>query len=411
MKKSYLMIAAVAALLASCSDNDSFKEAVDNENVLIGFETFHEKSTRAAVSAKENLTDANGGFGVFGYNNTAKIDVANGSINMTTDGTTTVFDNVKVWYENSTTPTRGFTYAVPKYWDKYKYYTFFAYAPWNGTAGKVTLDKSSGKFTRTDVKSLQSTNAATPSTVTVGGNSRKQYTDAVETSVIDYLIARCVPKQKYNETNQSSGTGKEKTVGFTFSHILSKLNVIVKAKNEATGHQYKGVKDIQVTKLYIENLPNAASDVTYSQNKTDDVAGTFAPSNYTTNLNIIGEGNNSLTTEALYILDGGANGETLTAPTNYIDQAFHYWVAPNEPTGTDHDNYILNIDYTINYVDGTSDPFTRTLDLSGAATAFTSMAQNNIYNITVTIALDQIYFDVDEIVDWATAQNTNVEFN
>lgn len=407
MKKSYLMIAAVAALMASCSDNDNFKEAVDNENVLIGFETFHEKSTRAAVSAKTDLTTDNGGFGVFGYNHTDNRAVAEGSINMSTTGTTRVFNNVKVWYQDGA-DTDGFTYAVPKYWDKYKFYTFFAYAPWNETA--VTLTEGTGKFVRTDVKSLQSTNKA--SSVTVGSESRVKYVEANETAVTDYLIATCVTGQKYNGTNQNSKTydGKEKTVGFTFSHILSKLNVTVKAKDEASGHKYLGVKDIQVTSLNIENLPNTSADLTYNQTAANAVAGTFSTTNYTTSLNIIA-GDNALTTSPLYILDGGVNGSPITAPTTYIDQAFHYWVAPNTPTGEGHDKYKLNIKYTINYVDGTSDPFTRDLDLSTATTAFTTMAQNNIYNITVTIALDQIYFDVDEIVDWATAQETDVEFN
>ena len=410
MKKSYLMIAAATIIFAACSGNDSFKEiAEDNETVKIGFETFHEKSTKAAVSAKEDLNSANGGFGVFGYNHTDKRAVANGSIDMTTTGTTTVFNNVKVWYEDNSTPTRGFTYEVPKYWDKYKYYTFFAYAPWNETT--ITLTPSTGKFTRTDVQSIQSTNAATPSTVTVGSNSRTKYTDAVETSVIDYLFAVCVPQQKYAATNQTTYDGYQKTVGFTFSHILSKLNVIVKAKNEASGHQYKGVKDIQITSLSIDNLPNTAANVTYTQTATDGVTGTFSPANYTTSLNIIG-GTNALTAGPLYILDGGATGTPIIAPTTYIDQAFHYWVAPNTPTGTDHDKYKLNINYTINYVDDTVDPFTRTIDLSAETAHFTTMAQNNIYNITVTIGLDQIYFDVDEIVGWASPENnTNTEIN
>lgn len=408
MKKSYLMIAAAAALFAACSSNDTFKEAVDNENVLIGFETFHEKSTRAAVTAKTDLTTENGGFGVFGYNHTDNRAVSDGSINMTTSGTTKVFNNVKVWYQSGA-DTDGFTYTVPKYWDKYKFYTFFAYAPWNETT--VNLTESTGKFVRNDVKSLQSTNKS--SSVTVGSISRAKYIEADETSVTDYLIATCVTGQKYNGTNQNNKTytGKEKTVGFTFSHILSKLNVTVKAKDEESGHKYLGVKDIQVTSLNIENLPNASTDLTYTQTAADGVAGTFSTTNYETTLTIIGS-TNALTAGPLYILDGGADGTPITSPTTYIDQAFHYWVAPNTPSGTDHNKYKLNIGYTINYVDGTSDPFTRTIDLSEATAHFTTMAQNNIYNITVTIGLDQIYFDVDNIVGWATPDNnTDVELN
>ena len=405
MKKSYLMIAAAATLLTACMGNDTFKEAVDNESVLIGFETFHEKSTKAAVSGKTDLTPENGGFGVFGYNHTDNRAVSGGSINMTTSGTTRVFHNVKVWYQSGA-ETDNFTYAVPKYWDKYKFYTFFAYAPWNETA--ISLTESTGKFERNDVKSLQSTNNA--SSVTVGNNNRTKYVAADETSVTDYLIATCVTGQKYNGTNQDTKeyNGKEKTVGFTFSHILSKLNVTVKAKDETSGHQYLGVEDIQVTSLNIENMPNTSANLTYTQTAADGVAGTFSTTNYETSLNIIA-GSNALTAGPLYILDGGADGNPITAPTVYIDQAFHYWVAPNTPTGTDHDKYKLNINYTINYVDGISDSFTRSIDLSTATAHFTTMAQNNIYNITVTIGLDQIYFTVDQINGWVDTNNTNVE--
>ena len=324
---------------------------------------------------------------------------------MTTTGTTKVFNNVMVWYEDGA-DTDGFTYAIPKYWDKYKYYTFFAYAPFS--ANKVTLTETSGTFVRTDVKSLQSTNNA--SSVTVGSNSRVQYVAADETSVTDYLIATAVVGQKYNGTNQSgkSYEGKEKTVGFTFSHILSKLNVTVKAKDETSGHEYLGIEYIEVTSLNIENLPNTSSDLTFTQTNANAVAGTYSTTNYTTTLNIVG-GDNALTAGPLYILDGGTNDTYLTAPSTYIDQAFHYWVAPNTPTGTDHDKYKLNINYTIKYVDGTTDPFTRSVDLSAASAAFNTMAQNNIYNVTVTIGLDQIYFDVDNIVGWANPEhNTNV---
>jgi hypothetical protein len=37
------------------------------------------------------------------------------------------------------------------------------------------------------------------------------------------------------------------------------------------------------------------------------------------------------------------------------------------------------------------------------------MAQNNIYNVIVTIGLDQIYFTVDEVKPWITNTNTEVD--
>lgn len=453
MKKLYF-IAATATMLAACTSNETLKEAFfeDNETELIGFETYHEKSTKAAVYAQADLTDANGGFGVYGFKHKDNRAADEGVINLSdkdpessVNYVTSIFDNVKVWYEEGV-KTKDFTYAVPKYWDKEKYYTFFAYAPYaaKAVAGSpavgepgddnyvaavpavtgIAFDQATGKFTRNDIKALQSTNNYISN---AGANgARIQYGDSVETAAIDYLIATYVPGQKSGATNQSGDTydydGKELTVGFTFSHILSKLNVYVSAKDETNdpdndaknGHEYSGVQDIKVTKLNIQNLPNATTEIaTYAQDATDAVAGTWTPANYTTALNIIG-GDNATTAGPLYILDGGTGTATsvTTKPTNYIPQEFHYFVAPNTPvedntTDAIEGNYILNIDYTITYVDGTVEPYTRTIDLSGKSAAFTSMAQNNIYKIIITIGLQQIYLTVETVNAWDPNDNSN----
>lgn len=417
MKKSYLMIAAVATLLVSCAGNEIFKEAIEeNETELIGFETFHDKSTKAAVSTPTDLTAENGGFGVYGFKHLNNRTASNGIINLSdvestnnVNYVTPIFDNVKVWYKDAATPTQGFTYEVPKYWDKTKYYTFFAYAPQvakaNGTTTGIAFDQATGKFTRNDILALQKVN--TTSEVTVGSNNRTQYGVANEENAIDYLIAPYVPGQKSGATNQSAKSydGKELTVGFTFSHILSKLNVTVQAKDESTGHQYSGVSNILIDKLNIANLPNNNEIATYAQNATDAVAGTWTPANYSTTLNIVA-GDNATSANPLYVLDGGSiSGTTITAPTKYLNQQFHYFVAPNTPASGN--KYTLNIDYTINYVDGTVEPFSRSIDLSAETANFTTMEQNYIYNINVTITLNQIYFTVDAINTWAE-QTTNV---
>lgn len=434
------MIAAAAALFVACSETDSVKDVVENnETELIGFETYHNKATKASVNAPENLTDANGGFGVYGFKHLNDRAASNGEINLSdVDETnnvnyvTPIFNNVKVWYVSndfSATPTQGFTYQVPKYWDKLKFYTFFAYAPYaeiaNGTTKGIAFDNTKGLFTRNDIIALQDAN--TKSSVTVNNVARDKYTDANEAGIVDYLIAPYVPHMKKGATNQPTAnanayTGSDLTVGFEFWHLLSKLNVTVKAKDESAtnAHHYSGVKDIQVKKLNITNLPNdptaATTQIaTYTQSKVEfattaalNAAGSFSPVSYDTNLEIIGDGTNAKDAGPLFVLDGGTgSASTVTSnPTTYIDQAFHYFVAPNTPAAnTKHE---LNIEYVINYVDGTSDPFARTIDLSTATANFTTMAQNSIYNITVTIALDQIYFTVDKINSWDPEVNTNV---
>ena len=464
MKKFYLL-AAAATIITACTNNEKMTADLDNDGqVLIGFETYHEKSLKAAVNNQSDMISDNGGFGVYGYKHRNDREAEAGIINLSdidpesnVNYVTPIFDNVKVWYEGATEKTRYFKYAVPKYWDKEKFYTFFAYAPYADKAAAATdavvddpatpedeskpgtaevkgisFNQSTGKFTRNDIKALQSTNKTT--TVDVGEeSSRTQYTTADETSVTDYLIAPYVPHQKSGTTNQigKDYEGKDITVGFTFSHILSKLNVFVKAKNEdndpddenKNGHEYSGVQDIKVTKLNIKNLPNATTEIaTYAQNKTNEVAGTWSPYRYTTTLNII-SGTNATSASELYILDGGKGDATTVtnAPTTYISQEFHYFIAPNNPDDPDTENdfnseeeeaaehYILNIDYVITYVDGTTEPYSRTIDLSKESAAFASMAQNNTYNINITIGLTQIYFTVEAINGWATATETNIE--
>ena len=439
MKKSYLMIAA-ALIFAACAKTDTFKsEILDNETELIGFETFHGKATRAAITAPTGLTkdnQGNGGFGVYGYKHDGTKTATNGIVSV--ENTTNVFDNVQVWYESNTTPTRGFTYEVPKYWDKTKKYTFFAYAPYVAKATSTTtgikFDEETGLFTRTDIKSLQATNK----TLTRQTNSRVQYLATPdETEVTDYLIAPYVCNQEHSNTNQpsTSGNGYEKTVGFTFYHILSKLNVKVQVKDEfATGgHEYKGVQDIQVTKLNIENLPNVSEEVVYAQSSVEEGTSATVPAatykktvggsalNFTTTLSMIDANDtNAATAGPLYILDGGSkNAQTgaITNPSDSISQQFHYYIAPNTPVeeaaNDGHDKYKLNIDYKITYVDGTVDPFSRSIDLSDATlnATITQMEQNHIYNIIVTIALDQIYFDVNTINDWVNVSATEKELN
>ena len=432
---------AATAIVVACSDTGTFKE-LKNETELIGFRTNHENITRAAVTAPSGLTDANGGFGVYGFKH--KNDRAadsNNHIDLSdndpqTNGENyvqTIFNNVKVWYVEDAT-TKDFTYAVPRYWDVEKFYTFFAYAPHatvadanqNPAVKGIAFDQSTGLFTRNDILSVQDASAhdaTTPSAHIASASSTDyHFTDAVESSIVDYLFGSYVPHQKKGSTNQSektgpdSYTGKELTVGFTFSHILSKLNVTVKAlQSSASGfHGYKGIKDIKVTKLSIANLPaKTPVDVTYSQTGVNSAAGSFSPSAFTsTSLDMINtaSGADATSTDALYILYGGSiSGTTITNPTTFWDQSFHYYVTPNDPGENNH--YTLDLDYTITYVDGTVDEYTRSINLKTltGTTAFASMQQAYVYNITVTISLDQIYFTVESTGNWTDhVQNTDV---
>ncbi len=403
MKKSYLMIAAAATMLAACSETDSLKEEInDNETVLIGFETYHDKSTKATatdeIDAGSDMTSTHGGFGVWGFK-AAPDKVTTTTTNVSTTDFTTVFNNVQVWYESESTKSKGFTYAVPKYWDKNMEYIFFAYAPYD--AEKAELTKASGIIKISDIASIQDISANNS-----GEGAALQYTGTSTASVTDYLMASYVTEMKLGATNQSTYDLHEQTVGFTFGHMLSKLQVVLQAKDA-----YSGIKEIKVKYLSIENMPSSSATKTvFTQTAPTAPAGTYDPAAYTSNLEIINSATGSTATAKtdLYILKGGEGSATsVTNAPSIQAQTFNYYVAPNTPgTGT---KYQLNITYDITYVDDITETVTITdVDLSGK---LASLLQNNSYTLTINVALDQIYFNVDAVTGWttATAQTIDVQ--
>ena len=215
MKKSYLMIAAVA-LFAACANNEIKNEVQDFSESAIGFTSYAGIQTRGADNNKDavnkwNLEDHNTTFNVWAwkYYSGAWVSPA-----VYTQGTVT-FENDK-WVANPI-----------KFWDKSaeKYY-FYAAAPadekWTltgtGDAGKLSY----ANFTL------------------AGGlnNNLSKGTDAAETTLqnsfknvadVDLMIAEdnVVLRAKYNKPVPDD-------VNELFDHILSRLNVTVALKADGT---------------------------------------------------------------------------------------------------------------------------------------------------------------------------------
>ena len=177
MKKSYLMIAAVA-LLASCSSNDSVKE-IKIEESPITFDQSINKTTRAYIADEAGLATA-GGFGVYGYKNPG-------------NSAQTIFDNTNVTSSNSGST---WTYSNKRFWDKAATYNFYAIAPYKASGYSI----SNGLFTISSVAS------------------------AIYTASDDYLIDRD------GNTNVSGDyTGTHATVNFDFHHIMAKVDFKLKS--------------------------------------------------------------------------------------------------------------------------------------------------------------------------------------
>ena len=183
-KKFFMGIAAMAALtLVSCSSED-LNSLSDNSSKggAISFDGYLGRSavavngTRGSVVKIDQLKT--GGFGVFGKYTPTEGQASN------------LFDNQKVTYSTSTTPTESkWTYENTKYWPTEGHIDFLAYAPY---VGETTLKNN---------KSID---------FTVEGDIAKQK---------DLLWANAANKKK-----------ADNPVKFTFNHALAKIGYTVKLK-------------------------------------------------------------------------------------------------------------------------------------------------------------------------------------
>ncbi|MBR5936239.1 MAG: fimbrillin family protein [Bacteroidaceae bacterium] len=431
MKKSYLLAAAVT-MLTACTNNERLTNDLSYDGpVMIGFETFHEKTTKATgeITAPSNLTIGNGGFGVWGYKG-APDDIVEAAVvnnegpaivNINDESKyTSIFNNVKVWWKEDINYTQNennavhshFTYAVPKYWDKGSEYIFFAYAPYD--ASNAELIKNKGNIKIKNIPSIQDISASSGSAKTL------KFSGTENKTVTDYLMATYVTNQKYSAdpwTNQhgKSYTDAEQTVGFTFGHMLSKLTINLEAYD-----QYEGIEELSVNSLSIENMPAKSADKTiFTQTSPTGPAGIYDDKAYTSELLIIKDnaGENEVVTSnsKLYILTGGKglkeNGSDATTvdeihhfkKPDHNKQDFNYYVAPNDPnenSNVANKKYLANLNYTIKYVDGTTEDITVS-DIDITTNLLTKLEQNYYYILTIKIKMNQILFTVDRVIDWA----------
>ena len=128
MKKSYLILAAVAGLFASCAQNEDLVQIAD-EPVAIGFESgFIDNLTRAELN-NAWFTTANNSFGVFGYKGTTELF----GTSATPVAELVTRDGTKNDWVNTTL----------RFWDKAADdYSFYAYAPYASTSTTYAFSSS-----------------------------------------------------------------------------------------------------------------------------------------------------------------------------------------------------------------------------------------------------------------------------
>ena len=375
MKKSYLMIAAAAALFAACAENDTIKD-FDTQDVAIGFEgKYVNKATRAEINeAWFQTTDKH--FGVYGYKGTSFVLFTNEDVSW--NGSDWVHTTVRFWDKNATD------------------YNFYAHAP--RAAAHTFTDK---KYTFTSIPVISDINNGDP----------------------DIVVATPITAMGYGNCTQTSVAGHgEGHVEFDFHHILSKLAFKVKTSVPATA------AEITVTEVKLD-FPTGTA--TWAQSAANDVAGATTYSSYTAKDGINNEGAPIYANFETAVFSGTT--ATLTSTGVYLADATDdsnvgktFIVTPVASTG-DGVEHVFGVKVTYNIQYKKEDPSNlgsyindgapetgciSTGVVGGHATDATKQykpAQNSSYIVTIDVNPAQIQFCVDDVIGWDTDVTREVE--
>ena len=374
MKKSYLMIAAAAAMFAACSNNDTFKE-VDNQDVAIGFDgKYVNKATRAEINEAWFQTSGKH-FGVYGYKGESFALFTNEDVSW--NGSDWVHTTVRFWDKNATD------------------YNFYAHAP--RAAAHTFTNK---KYTFTSIPVITEINTGDP----------------------DIVVATPITAMGYGNCTHTDVNGHgEGHVEFDFNHILSKLAFKVKTSVPSSA------AEITVTEVKLD-FPTGAA--TWAQANADAVAGTTTYSSYTAKDGIGNDGKPILANFETAVFSGTtaaltSTGVSLVDATNSSNVGNTFIVTPvavsPATTGLEH-VFGVKVTYNIQYkklnpayaTDNTVEQYINDGDpetdciatgvIGGGNTTATQYkpAQNSSYIITIDVNPAQIQFCVDNVIGWDT---------
>lgn len=360
MKKSYLMIAAVAALFAACAENDTFKKVEDD--AVIGFgHSATEKSTRAELDMTWFRT-LNNGFGVYGYKSDASI-----------------FKNENVVCSNATSP-YAWSHTTIRFWDKAANdaYDFYAYAPFAGTnntteGANPTFNKTNG-FTFTGLPLIVD----------------------ITTNGADKAIANAVEDIDYNDTRLHGTHTNSPTVEFVFNHILSKLSFKIKTDIPAHDADTNPTATFTVKSIKID-FPSD-NNVTWAETNSNNVAGTTTYSD-----NYAGKTGSKL--DAAFETTVFSGSQVATATATALGNT--YIVAPVNGIVKKHE-FDVQVKYDIRYADGTTESDCVATGTIGAGDPDANPAEDNVYApaqnqyfvAIINIHPEEIQFCVENITGW-----------
>lgn len=347
MRTSFMVLSAAALVFAGCAQTESLN---DNEQPIAFTKVYVEKGTKAITTGAydtDNFETVGNTFGVFGYKQTS------------TQTDALLFDDVKVEYTSGLTPSTGgyeaakdWKYSPLKYWDKSATaYNFYAYAPHEGDfTGTVTLaSQSENAFAITGFK--QATTVA---------------------NMVDLMTDLT---SKKNLTGTAIG---QNDVAFTFSHILSNINV----KMAVTQTLKDDETDNPVTIVSL-TLGAIKMDGDYAYN-TGAYKWTLAGTPTTQTFAATQTAGNVFASKALTTTysDVPAMKDMLFIPQT-IDAG-----------------YVFVLQYKIG-----NEVFDKTIKLSDfkntSSASLATWAPGTMYNYQILIGPNPILFDVEDVADWA----------
>ena len=376
MNKNYLILAAAAAMLASCAETEKLNnELRDNqEPTAIAFNTISEKATR---STTENLETYHGTFAVYATKKSNNDANAAHEVVFCGEAVGNTPADI-ITYDATQMAPNNWTYSPYRYWDKQATYNFVAVAP-NASIIKYNMpenvaDNAGEYITATAAgytligQNLQSSTAPAEAEIKVGfqGGSNQD---------TDLMTAG-------KETKNGAVSSE---VNLLFKHILAKLNISI-AKDPTLDNT-----SVLIRKVEITGLDDKGTYIGTSSTTTSGWASSASGAAY----KLTWANENGV---ALNNGTGSGNGYQAGKPLYFIESLIM-------PQAIETNVEKLTIDYTI-VSSGNPQNYNYVLKFDdGTNKIFDSFMDGNNYTIILTVKPNVITFDASTVV-WADQNAT-----
>lgn len=287
MKRSFLILAVVATVLASCTDEKVLNQVQTSNNpTVIGFGTYAQKPTKAIRNYDTigvRLEDYHKSFVVYGtkYSNIKDFDIVADTIYVFGDkasATDSVAGTVCDYVGATSFYGSDWEYTDVRYWDKQATYDFIAFAPKYAPFAYQYVDSVSrvgakgNKFVSSDFElcgqNLQDTIEADSynhmKEILVGFT--KDSANEVGKD-LDIMISELNSNQNGNDYIKKT-SANNKDVNLLFRHILAKLNITI-AKASVLDTATVTIKSISLDSLKYKGRYNGEEWVAYDREPGD----------------------------------------------------------------------------------------------------------------------------------------------